>query len=415
MQNTDVIIVGGGQAGLVMSRSLSARGIDHIILERGRVGERWHSERWDSMRLLTPSAYSALPGVPHKGADAGAFLAAQEFASYLGAYAQNIAAPVVEGVAVKSVETAGAGFRITTNAGVWQSRAVVVATGACDAPYRPTMAQRLSPAILQVAPADYKRPSNLPDGGVLIVGASSTGIQLAEDIHASGRPVTLAVGDHTRVPRRYRGRDIFAWMEFAGILGDRVDESRSLEAARQQPSLQLVGRQHNRNLDLASLSRDGVRLVGRLAAVEGTRVSFHGDLGLTTAQAHARMLRVLNRIDASIERIDLAASLAGDGVPKPFLADCDPATLGLQREGIRTIVWATGYVRRYPWLKVPVLDTRGEIVHRRGVMAVPGLYALGLTFLRRRRSSFISGCGLDAEELAPEIETHLNAQSRRAA
>lgn len=415
MQNTDVIIIGGGQAGLVMSRSLSARGIDHVVLERGRTGERWHSQRWDSMRLLTPAAQSALPGLPQTGADPGAFLTAQAFATYLRDYARTIAAPVTEGVEVSAVEAAGAGFRISTSAGVWQSRAVVVATGACDTPFRPAMAQQLAPGIHQVAPADYKRPSDLPDGGVLIVGASSTGIQLAEEIHTSGRPVTLAVGDHTRMPRRYRGRDIFDWMELAGILDDRADESRSLEAARQQPSLQLVGRQHDRDLDLASLSRDGVRLVGRLAAVSGTFAGFHGDLAETTAQAHARMLRVLNRIDASIERIELAASLAGDGAPMPFLATCDPITLDLVREGLRTVVWATGYVRRYPWLKVPILDARGEIVHCGGVTAVPGLYALGLTFLRRRRSSFISGCGLDAEELAPEIEAHLNMQSRRAA
>lgn len=415
MQNTDVLIVGGGQAGLVMSRSLSARGIEHLVLERGRVGERWHAERWNSMRLLTPAAYSALPGLPHLGANPGEFLPAQAFASYLGDYARMAAVPVIEGVEVRSIDDVGSDFRISTSAGVWQSRAVVVATGACDTPYRPAMAQQLSPAILQIAPADYKRPSDLPDGGVLIVGASSTGVQLAEEIHASGRPVTLAVGDHTRMPRRYRGRDIFSWMDLASILDDRADESRSLDAARHQPSLQLVGRHDNRNLDLASLSRDGVRLLGRLAAISGAYAGFHGDLAETTTQAHARMLRVLSRIDASIERIDLAASLSGDGAPKPFLADCEPVTLDLLREGIRTIVWATGYVRRYPWLNVPVLDARGEIVHRGGVTAVPELYALGLTFLRRRRSSFISGCGLDAEELAPEIEAHLNFHSRRAA
>ena len=239
MRKTDVIIIGGGQAGLAMSRSLALRNIDHVVLERARIGERWYSERWRSLRLLTTSAMSALPGLPHDGNDRDAFMPASAFAAYLDRYARTMKSPIMNGVEVTEVEPAVAGYRVSTTAGEWRSRAVVVATGACETPFRPAMAQALATSILQVSPADYWEPDQLPEGGVLVVGASSTGSQLAEEIHESGRPVTLAVGDHTRVPRRYRGRDIYAWMETAGILDDPALEGGNLDAARRQPSLQL--------------------------------------------------------------------------------------------------------------------------------------------------------------------------------
>jgi putative flavoprotein involved in K+ transport len=414
MRNCDVIIIGAGQAGLVMSRSLSAQHVDHVVLERGRIGERWYSERWKSLHLLTTNAMSALPGLPHKG-DPDAFMPAGEFASYLQSYAKKIDVPAVGGVEVTKVEPAARGYRVTTSAGEWRSRGIVIATGASDTPYRPAIAGALAPSILQISPADYWDPDDLPKGGVLVVGASSTGVQLAEEIHASGRPVVLSVGDHTRVPRRYRGRDIFAWMETAGILDDPPQESRDLRATGRQPSLQVVGRSDNPDVDLGILSSQGIRLTGRLAGIDGFKAEFSGDLERTTAASHARMLRILDRIDECIERRGFEAPCADPGARVPFLASEDPLTLDLQRARIRSVVWATGYVRRYPWLKVPVLDGRGEIVHRAGITDVPGLFVLGLTFLRRRRSHFIDGCGLDAEELAPLVKHHLNLTTGRVA
>ena len=277
------------------------------------------------------------------------------------------------------------------------------------------MAEALSTSVLQVSPTDYWEPGQLPEAGVLVVGASSTGAQLAEEIHASGRPVTLAVGDHTRVPRRYRGRDIYAWMETAGILDDPALEGANLEAARRQPSLQLVGRPDNRDLDLGVLARLGVRLVGRLTGVDRAKASFADDLDRTTKASHARMLRILERIDGWIKDHGLEAPAADPAARIPVLAAGGPLTLDLRREGIRSVVWATGYVRRYPWLKAPVLDHRGEIVHRGGVTPLPGLYVIGLTFLRRRRSSFIDGCGLDAEDLAPVVKADLGQWAKEAA
>lgn len=415
MRKTDVAVIGGGQAGLVMSRNLTAYGIDHVVLERGRIGERWHSERWHSLHLLTTNAMSALPGLPHADRDPEAFMPARAFAAYLGRYARAMAAPVMAGVEVTEVKQTTGGYLVSTSAGQWHCRAVIVATGACHTPFRPPMAQALAPSIVQMFPRDYRHPGQIPDGGVLVVGASATGAQLAEEIHASGRPVTLAVGDHTRVPRRYRERDSYAWMDTAGILDDPAMENGNLAAARRQPSLQLVGRPDHRDLDLGVLSRQGIRLVGRLAGIDGASVEFAGDLARTTAASHTRMVRILDRIDACIEADGYDAPPADPAKREPFLAGGDPLTLDLQREGIRSVVWASGYVRRYPWLKAPVLDNRGEIIHRGGETALRGLYVLGLTFMRRRRSAFIDGCGLDAEDLAPIVKAHLNLSAKLAA
>lgn len=414
MRKVDVVIIGGGQAGLAMSRSLTAEAVDHVVLERGRVGERWHSERWRSLHLLTTNAMSALPGLPHEG-DPDAFMPASAFATYLSSYARKIAAPVLSGVEVLRVEPIASGYRVSTTAGDWQSRAVVIATGACETPFRPAAANLLPGSIEQISPTTYREPGQLPPGGVLVVGASSTGVQLAEEIHASGRPVMLSVGDHTRVPRRYRGRDIFAWMEASGILDEPVIENGNVEYARRQPSLQLVGRPDNRDIHLGILRDQGVRLLGRFAGISSGSAAFSGDLDQTTAASHKRMLRCLDRIDAHIVDNGLQTTAPDTAARVPFFARGDAITLNLSREGIRSVVWATGYTRRYPWLKAPVLDHRGEINHRGGVTSLPGLFVLGLTYLRRRRSSFIDGCALDARELAPLLKTHLDLSARKVA
>lgn len=398
-----------------MSRSLTAHGIDHVVLERGRVGERWHAARWRSLHLLTPASHSALPGLAHAGVEADAFLPGRTFAGYLQAYATTLNVPVRSGVEVTAIERNGRGYQVATDAGDWQARAIVIATGSCDIAYRPAMAHRLSPSIRQLVPSQYRAPDQLPTGGVLIVGASSTGVQLAEEIHSSGRPVTLAVGDHTRVPRRYRGRDIYAWMDAAGVLDDPARADGNLEAARRQSSLQLVGRPDNRDINLDVLQRQGIRLLGRLSAGDGTKAAFAGDLRWTTSRSHARVLRVLDRIDDAIERRGFSAPPADPEARAPLILTPPHVTLDLIDEGILTIVWATGYVRSYPWLKVPVLDGRGEIAHSGGVTASPGLYVLGLPFQRRRRSSLISGCGTDVEDLTPVMRKYLDASLRQAA
>lgn len=415
MNRTDVIIVGAGQAGLAMSRALSRRGIEHVVLERSRIGERWRSERWNSLRLLTTCAHSALPGLPHEGVEPEYFLSAAGFADYLDRYAAAFAVPVVTSAEVRSVEFSYGGFQVATSERCWYARAIIVATGACDAPYRPPEAANLPASVEQILPVDYRTPDDLPDGNVLVIGASSTGVQLAEEIHRSGRPVTLAVGDHTRMVRRYRGRDIFDRMDAAGILDDPADERGNLRSARRQPSSQLIGREDHSNLDLSTLERLGVRLVGRLGRIDGGRVSFQGDLDQTTLKSHMRMLTTLQRIDRFIDGSGEAAPPSEIDRIWPFLKRGTASVIDLRRQNIKAVVWATGYRRRYDWLKIPVLDGSGEIIHRGGVTNVPGLYALGLTFLRTRRSAFIDGCGLDAEIIAESVRDHFSPTVKNAA
>lgn len=410
MKRTETVVIGGGQAGLAMSRCLTDARVDHIVLERGRVAERWRSERWDSLRLLTPNWQSRLPGFRYDGADPDGYMSAAELAGTLARYARSFAAPVEEGTTVTAVEASGGGYRVLTDRGIWQSASVVIATGACDTPLVPALARRLPRGVTQVVPARYRNPGELPDGGVLVVGASATGVQLADEMHASGRPVTLAVGRHTRLPRVYRGRDVMWWLDAAGILDETADEVRDLAASRRQPSLQLAGRPDRSTLDLPALQERGVRLAGRLSCVDGSRVSFASDLVAQTTAADARLARLLQRLDIFAARTGLASEVGEREPLRPFRWPVPgPETLDLDAEGIRTVVWATGFRRRYPWLKVPVLDPHGEIRHRGGVTPLGGLYVIGLGFLRRRKSSFLDGVGRDAIELTAHLTGYLRA------
>jgi putative flavoprotein involved in K+ transport len=397
MRRTDVVVIGGGQAGLAMSACLSARGLDHVVLERGRVGERWRSERWDSLRLLTPNWQSRLPGWSYRGPDPDGYMTSRQVARHLDAYARAIAAPVHAGTTVRRVDRALGGYRVVTDGGKWWAPSVVIATGMCDVPHVPPFAGAL--AVHQLVPTAYRRPGDLPAGGVLVVGASATGVQLADELQRSGRPTTLAVGRHVRLPRTYRGRDIMAWLDEAGILDERIEDAPDPERARRQPSFQLVGRADRATLDLPALAAAGVRLVGRVVGATGGRVELAGDLADTTRAADARLARLLDRIDAF-------AGGRGER-PAPFVAGAAPAELDLAAEGITTVLWCTGYRRSYPWLAVPVLDDRGEIRHDRGITPAPGLVVLGLQFMRRRKSSFIDGVGADAEELADHLAARL--------
>ncbi|MGC3996468.1 MAG: hypothetical protein QM767_02615 [Anaeromyxobacter sp.] len=288
---------------------------------------------------------------------------------------------------------------------------MVVATGHAHHARVPAAAAALPPGLLQVVPTEYRHPGSLPPGGVLVVGAGATGVQLAAELHASGRPVTLAVGRHTRLPRRYRGHDVLWWMDRAGLLTEPAAAVPDLAAARAQPSAQLVGRPDHRTLDLAALQAMGIRLTGRLAGVDGGRLALADDLLASVADAERRLERVLARIDDFAERERLAA--ASPERRPPVQPVRTPARLDLAAEGIRTVLWATGYRRSYPWLHAPVLDARGELIHEGGVTPAPGLYVLGLPFLRRRNSTFLDGVGADARDLVDHLAGRL--QARRAA
>ncbi|MGB5704477.1 MAG: NAD(P)/FAD-dependent oxidoreductase [Polyangiales bacterium] len=413
MKRTDTIVIGGGQAGLAMSRCLTDEGIDHVVLERGRVAERWRSERWDSLRLLSPKWHSRLPGSRYEGDDPDGFMTMPEVISYFEQYAQSFSAPVQDETTVLSVKRAtDGGYFVRTNQGDWLAPTVVVATGHCDVPFVPKGAAKLGEQVHQVVPSHYRNPAQLPDGGVLVVGASASGIQLAQEIHRSGRPVTLAVGRHTRIPRRYRGRDITWWLETSGVLAERSDHAFNLESARRQPSLQLVGTPDNQTIDLGVLQEEGVRLAGRVSDVDGTRVSFCDDLERNIDAAEQKLDRVLGTVDRFIDETLMAAE---SRERRPAIQVSTPPTeLDLQEAGISTVLWATGYRRQYPWLNVPVLNIRGEIMHDGGVTPAPGLYALGLNFQRTRKSSFIDGVGDDAQVLTAHL-THRFHRSSIAA
>lgn len=402
MQRIDTVIIGGGQAGLAMSRCLLDRGRDHVVLERGRVAERWRSERWESLRLLTPNWMARLPGYSYKGPDPDGYMSRADVIAYLEGYARSFAAPVENGTNVQSVTRSDGRYRVETDRGTWIARNVVVATGACDMPSVPPFAGDLDPDIAQVTTKNYCGPDQLPRGGVLIVGASATGVQLADEIQRSGRAVMLAVGRHNRLPREYRGRDVLWWLDRTGILDRSIEDLRDPDAGRSEPSLQLVGRRPGRSVDLDCLRDRGVRLVGRLQGVEGRHVRLGRNLQDDVAAADARLERVLTRIDEYAARLGLDQPPARRVAPIA-LDDDGPAGIDLRAEGIETVLWATGFKRLYPWLQVPVLDQQGEIRHRRGRTPFPGLYVLGMQFLTRRRSSFIDGVGRDADEIACAI------------
>jgi putative flavoprotein involved in K+ transport len=409
MKRTDTIIIGGGQAGLAMSRCLTDEGIDHVVLERGRVAERWRSERWESLRLLSPKWHTRLPGFHYQGADRNGFMTMPELISYLERYAKSITAPVQDETTVLGVARSEGGYLVRTDRGDWEAPNVVVATGHCDVPFVPKSADGLSSDIHQVVPSSYKNPDQLPNGGVLVVGASASGIQLAQEIHRSGRPVTVAVGRHTRIPRRYRGRDIAWWMEASGLLNERAERSSSLESARLQPSLQLVGTPDHRSIDLGVLQDEGVRLAGRLESTDGARVGFRDDLRHNMDLAEGKLDRLLGRFDAFIDETIMRAD-APDRRPRIATSDA-PTELDLRDAGISTVLWATGYRRRYRWLNVPVLNIRGEIIHDAGVTPAAGLYVLGLNFQRTRKSTFIDGVGDDARFLADHIAQRFHRSS----
>src|SRR5262245_24301836 len=254
-----------------MSRCLSDRSVDHVVLERGRVAERWRTERWDSLRLLTPNWQTRLPGFRYDGPEPDGYMSMPQLVTFFERYATSFAAPIELATTVLAVERRGAYFQVQTNRGMWRARNVVIATGYSDLPYVPPLARQLSPRIVQVFPTQYRNPEQLSARGVLVVGASATGVQLADEIHASGRPVTLAVGRHLRLPRTYRGRDILWWLDLMGVFDDTADDVFSIQTSRNQPSLQLVGRSDVRSLDVRILQQQGVRVLGRFVSAEGER------------------------------------------------------------------------------------------------------------------------------------------------
>lgn len=409
-----VVVIGAGHSGLAMSRCLTERAIDHVVLERGVVGNAWRHERWDSLRLLTPNWLTRLPGYGYRGDDPDGFMTMPEVSNFIDEYARRISAPVRTGTTVTSVRPAADGYRVITDQGEWRCRAVVIASGAFSVPVVPAVAKAVPPAIAAYTPRDYKSPEQLASGGVLIVGASATGVQLADEIARSGRPVALAVGEHVRMPRVYRGRDIQWWMKSAGILDQRWDQVDDIVRARRVPSPQLVGTPARASLDLNALSDRGVCLVGRLAGIRGGKAQFSGSLRNHCAMADLKMKRLLATIDEWAEASGSADAVDPPEEFAPTRVDPSPRlTVDLTSGEFRSIIWATGCRPDYSWLEVPVLDRKGAIRHDGGVAEAPGMYVMGLPFMRRRKSSFIHGAEDDARDLCAHLVDHLESCHRR--
>jgi putative flavoprotein involved in K+ transport len=409
-------VIGAGHAGLATSRVLAERSIDHVVLERGEVANSWRSERWDSLRLLTPNSLARLPGHRYEGADPDGYMTMPEVIAFVARYAASSAAPVRTQTAVTSVVAVDGGYRVETNRGEISCRSVVIASGACNTAHVPALRAAVPSSVACFTALDYRNPTQLPDGGVLVVGASATGVQLADEIRRSGRQVVLSVGEHVRLPRLYRGRDVLWWMDASGVWNQRYDEIDDLTRARRLPSPQLVGTPERATLDLNTLSAAGVELVGRLSAIRDGRALFSGGLRNLFALADLKMERLLDTFD------EWARTGARDpelGTPERFEPTRVPEKSRLEFDlgsgEIRSIVWATGFRPEYGWLHVPVVDHKGHLRHDGGVVTdAPGLYAIGLPVLRRRKSTFIVGAEDDARDIVAHLARYLDDASATA-
>ena len=370
----------------------------------------WRRERWNSLRLLTPNWQSRLPGCRYEGTDPDGFMTVAEVVEFVAGYASASAAPVRTQTTVTSVRQTDDGYHVATNSGDLRCRSLVLASGACNIPSVPALRQGVPATIESVTPLSYRSPDQLPDGGVLVVGASSTGVQLAEEIHRSGRPVTLSVGEHVRLPRTYRGRDVLWWMDASGVWNERYDEIDDINRARGLPSPQLVGTPERATLDLNVLTGIGVELVGRWAAVRDGKALFSGGLRNQFALADLKMDRLLDTFDEWASENSPNNGLSSPERFEPTrVPESSRLDLDLTSGEIRSIVWATGFRPDYSWLDVPVLDRKGHLRHDGGVVDAPGLYAIGLPFLRRRKSSFIHGAEDDARDLIDHLAGYLAA------
>jgi putative flavoprotein involved in K+ transport len=378
------------------------------VLERGEVANSWRRERWDSLRLLTPNWQSRLPGLRYEGPEPDGYMTVGEVTEFIERFAKVTGAPVRTGVDVTSVREADGGYHLTTSRGEIHARTVVIASGACNQPAVPPLSDGVPPFVEQLTPFSYRRPAQLPDGGVLVVGASATGVQLADELRRSGRPVTLSVGEHVRLPRTYRGRDVLWWMDASGVWDQRYDEVEDLTRARRLPSPQLVGTPGRATLDLNALASIGVELVGRWAAVRDGRALFSGGLRNLFSLADLKMVRLLDTFDewARTSGADAEVGPAERFAPTR-VPESTPLQLDLQSGEIRAIVWATGFRPDYGWLDVPVVDAKGHLRHEGGAVDRPGLYALGLPVLRRRKSTFIYGIEDDARQVIDHLAGYL--------
>ncbi|MEV6171782.1 MSMEG_0569 family flavin-dependent oxidoreductase [Streptomyces sp. NPDC051954] len=405
-----VAVVGGGQAGLSVSYCLRERGVEHVVVERNRVGHEWRERRWDSFCLVTPNWQCKLPGFPYQGDGPDGFMVRDEIIRYLEEYVAFFQPPLVEGAAVTGLRRgAGGVFELAIEEGKFTSDQVVVATGPYHTPSVPRMAERLPAGVEQIHSSRYRNADELPTGAVLVVGTGQSGCQIAEDLHLAGRQVHLAVGSAPRVARFYRGRDCVAWLDDMGYYGRSIDEFDDAGAVRMRVNHYVTGRDGGRDIDLRAFARDGMRLYGRLTGIDGERLEFADDLKVNLDRADAVAEGIKDSIDAHITAQGIEAPAEPRYIPVWEPSE-QAASLDLEASGITSVVWSTGFTRDHRWIEIPVFDGRGYPMHWRGATSTPGLYFLGLPWQYSWGSGRFEAVGRDAEFLA----NHIDASRRMA-
>lgn len=406
-----VVIIGGGQAGLAMSYCLQERNIDHLVLEKHRVGYSWRSLRWDSFCLVTPNWQCVLPGYSYSGNDPDGFMNRDEIVEFLENYAASFNPPIREGVEVfrLSCRESDRVFAVNTSIGDFTADQVVVATGGYHRPKIPPLARCFPSSVLQLHSSEYKNPESLPDKPVLIVGTGQSGAQIAEDLHLAGKEVHLCVGGAPRSPRRYRGRDVVEWLDKMGYYDTPIDHHADQRQTREKTNHYVTGRGGGREIDLRQFALEGMKLYGRIAEIEDNLLKFHGDLKQNLDRADDVAESIKRTIDGFIEKNGIDAP-----IEPPYRPVWEPETPVLEwdyRSGdLGCVIWCTGYTLNYEWIEIPVFDGRGYPGHERGVTPRWGLYFLGLPWLYTWGSGRFSGIARDANYLADRIATRKKAR-----
>lgn len=393
----NTLIIGAGQGGLSVSYYLTKKGVDHLILEKGKIAEDWRARRWDNFRLLTPNFMSKLPGFSYRGKDPKGFGRRDEVIKFFEDYAKSFGAPVMENTSVSAVTRNKNGFLVKTNKGNFRAKNVVIAVGNFHKPFIPELAKSLPKNIFQIHSSEYKNSKQLPKGAILVVGAGNSGVQIALDLYESGRKVYLSVGKLRIMPRHYRGKDFIEWAELMGIL-DRTTEEATPEMKNITPPA-LWGRPET--INLRKLAKNGIQLVGHLSGIKKGKLTFADNLEEDIKKGEAALTAFKENIDKFITANKMKVQKEKPEIKIDYVPEKIPE---LEIKEIKSVIWATGFKVNYlSWIKLPAFDYNGEPIHEKGVSKIPGLYFIGYRWLSKYKSFFIFGAGEDAEYIASKI------------